>query len=225
MSLAIQIALIFALAAAGVAAPWVGPMLKLDPPSTGAFTGALIAAAAGMLGALLTRVAAKRDKQSSDDDRRLAIKTLIAAELVNVTASYIQLQRTIRSSQETIDARGSVPTPVDFSNDMPRSMPFTSALGTELLILSPQEIDVLSTLEANMAVTQRQLQDVSTGKRSFGLLIMGSLSQGIAHDMDILAQAFEKIAPSRTLEVESQPPELASLLLRRLAGQLKAQGR
>jgi hypothetical protein len=62
MWLAIQIALIFALAAAGIAAPWVGPMLRLDPPSTGAFTGALAAAAAGMLGALLTRLVAKGDK-------------------------------------------------------------------------------------------------------------------------------------------------------------------
>jgi hypothetical protein len=131
--------------------------------------------------------------------------------LVNVAASYIQLQRTIRAGQETIDAGGSVPTQVDFSNDMPRSTPFTSALGAELLILSPQEIDVLSTLEANMALTRGQLQDFSTGKRSFGLLTVRSLSQGIAHDMNILAQAFEKIAPSRKLNVESQPPELASM--------------
>jgi hypothetical protein len=105
---------------------------------------------------------------------------------------------------------------------MPRPMPFTTALGTELLILSPQEIDVLSTLEANMAVTRGQLQAFSTGKRSLNIMTVRSLSQGVAHDLDILAQAFERIARSRKLEVGSQPPERASVLLRRLADQLTA---
>jgi hypothetical protein len=216
----IQTALVVILAAAGVAAPWVGPMLKLPPPSTGAFTGALIAAAATMLGALLTRLVTRADKKSSDADRRLAIKTLITAELVNVSAGYISLQRTIEAAQGTIEAGGSVPTRVDFSNETPRSMPFTSALGIELLILSPKEIDVLSTLESNMALTRGQLQEFTTGKRSFNLLTVLSLGQAIAHDMDILAQGFEKLAPLRKLAVQNQPPELAPVLLRRLAARL-----
>jgi hypothetical protein len=222
MWLAIQVALVLALAATGVAAPWVGPMLKLEPPLIGAFTGALIGSAAAMLGALLTRLVAKSDKQSSDAERRRAIKTLIAAELVNVSGGYIGLQRTMRAAQRAIAAGESALGQVDFSNEMPRSMPFTSALGTELLVLSPSEIDVLSTLESNLSLTQRQLQEVSTGKRNFGLLTVPALSQGIAHDMDILAQAFEKLAPLRKLAVENQPPELAPVLLRRLAAQLNA---
>jgi hypothetical protein len=149
-------------------------------------------------------------------------KTLIAAELVNVSGGYIGLHRTMRVAQRAIAAGESVPGQVDFSNEMPRSMPFTSALGTELLVLSPSEIDVLSTLESNLSLTQRQLQEVSAGKRNFGLLTVPALSQGIAHDMDILAQAFEKLAPLRKLAVENQPPELAPVLLRRLAAELNA---
>jgi hypothetical protein len=49
------------------------PMLKLEPPLIGAFTGALIGSAAAMLGALLTRLVAKSDKQSSDAERRRAM--------------------------------------------------------------------------------------------------------------------------------------------------------
>ncbi len=222
MWMAIQIALVLGLAAAGVAAPWVGPLLRLEPPSTGAFTGALLGAAAAMLGGLLARIIARADRRSSDMERSLAMKTLIAAELVNVSAGYIGLQRTMRAAQRTISAGGVVPAQQDFSNELPRSMPFTSALGTELLLLLPSELDVLSTLESNMAVTRSQLQEVSTGRRTFGLLTVPSLSQGIAHDMDILAQAFERLAPSRRLALANEPPELAAVLLRRLAAQLIA---
>jgi hypothetical protein len=222
MWLAIQIALVAALAVGGGVAPWVGPMLKLEPPSTGAFTGALIGSAAAMLGALLTRLDAKRDKAAADAERRRAIKTLIAAELVNVSAGYIGLHGTMRAAQRTLKATGSVSALADLPNEMPRSMPFTSALGTELLVLSPSEIDVLSILESNMSLTRGKLQELSIGKRSLDLLTMPSVSQGIAHDMDILAQAFEKLAPLRKLAVPNQPPELAAALLRRLAAQLNA---
>jgi hypothetical protein len=139
MWLALQVALVFALAGAAAVAPWVGQSLRFDPPIIGAFTGALIGAAATMLGGLLVRLNAKADKASFDANRRSKIRTLITAELVNVALSYPQLQRTIRAAQETLYVRGTMPTLVDFSNEMPRSMPFTSALGAELLILSPQE--------------------------------------------------------------------------------------
>jgi len=51
-------------------------------------------------------------------------------------------------------------------------------------------------------------------------LTAGSLSQEVAHDMNLLAQAFERIAPSRRLAFRDQPVELASVLLRRLANEL-----
>jgi hypothetical protein len=223
MWLALQIALTFLLFAVAGAAPWIGKNLGLDPPVIGAFTGALVGAAATMLGGLLARLTARADKASSDAERRATIKTLIAAELANVAASYFQLERTIRVAQETL-GRGEIALRgqdfQDFSNEMPRSMPLTSGLGPELLVLSTSEIDVLSTLMLNMDLTRPRLEEFSSGKRSLNLLTAGSLSQEVAHDMNLLAQAFERIAPSRRLAFRDQPVELASVLLRRLANEL-----
>jgi hypothetical protein len=214
---ALQCVLVLLLAGVGVAAPRIGPMLKLEPPSTGALTGALIGSAAAMLGALLTSLHASAGKKSSDAARRGAIKTLITAELVNVAAGYITLQRMLRAARRTTSA-GS--TPLDLSRDAPRSMPFTSALGTELLILSPQELDVLSTLDSNTTLTQRQIRDLSTREGFVGWVSITTLCQGVAHDMEILAQAFERFAPTRRLAIEGREPEAAVVLLRRLATEL-----
>ena len=149
----------------------------------------------------------------------IPVKTLIAAELVNVAAGLIGAKRTIEAALATISAGAQVPQTVDLSNDTPRSMPFTSSLGAELLLLSVQEIDILSTLESNLSVTRREMQDVTMGRRSFGLLSATTLGKGIVHDMGILAKGFDVFAPSRKLMIDSQPPELAAALLRRLAHQ------
>jgi hypothetical protein len=222
MWLALQIALVVAFSACAAAAPWIGQVLKLNPPVIGAFTGALVGAAATMLGGLLARLATRADTASSNARRRAAIRTLISAELVNVAAGYMRLQQTLRAAERTLDVGGTVSTLQDFSNEMPRAMPLTSTLGAELIVLSTSEIDVLSTLISNMDLTRRRLEEFSVGKRSLDLLTIPSLSQEIAHDLDILAQAFERFAPSGRLAIGSQPPEPASVLLRRLAGELNA---
>lgn len=216
---ALQCVLVLLLAGIGVAAPRIGPMLKLEPPSTGALTGALIGSAAAMLGALLTSLHASAGKKSSDAARRGAIKTLITAELVNVAAGYITLQRVLRAARRTTTAGASI-SPLDLSSDAPRSMPFTSALGTELLILSPQELEVLSILESNTMETQRQIRDLSTREGFVGWVSITTLCQGVAHDMEILVQAFERFAPTRRLAIEGREPEPAVVLLRRLATEL-----
>jgi hypothetical protein len=99
-------------------------------------------------------------------------------------------------------------------------MPLTVTLGAELIVLSTSEIDVLSTLISNMDETRRWLEDLSIGKRSLNLSTIPSLNQEVAHDLDALARAFELFAPSMTQAIGGQPPEPASVLLRRLAGQL-----
>jgi hypothetical protein len=216
----IQCLLVVLLAGLGVAAPHIGSILKLEPPSTGALTGALIGSAAAMLGALLTSLNTGADKKSSEAARRNAIKALITAELVNVAAGYISLQRMVRAARGTISAGGPIPMPIDLSSDAPRSMPFTVGLGTELLILSPEEIDVLSTLESNATVTRGEIQRLSTSEGSFGYLAITALCQGVAHDMDVLAQAFERLAPARKLKTDDQPPEPSAAALRTLSAEL-----
>ena len=108
------------------------------------------------------------------------MKALITAELVNVAAGYIGLRETLRAAQGTLSAGGSVSEYPDFSHEMPRSTPFTMALGTELLNLAPPEIDVLSTLQSNISLTQTRLAEISSGKRSLNLLEIRPLSHGSA---------------------------------------------
>ena len=218
----IEIGLVVLLGIAGAATPKVGPILGLEPPLVGTFAGALIGSAAAMLGAVLTQLAARAREQSAKADRLSAMKALITAELVNVAAGYVGLHETLRAAQRTLSAGGSVSSHPDFSREMPRSMPFTMAFGTELLNLAQPELDVLSTLFSNISLTQNHLAEISSGKRSFGLLAIRPLSHGVAQDLDLLAQAFEKFAPTRKLAHENRQAELASTLLRRLGNELKA---
>ena len=216
----IQIVLIVILAAGGIAIGLLGESLGLHPSSTGAFTGALIAAAAAMLGAWLTWLRQQGDKASADAERRDKIKLLVEADLAFVFGRYVSLQRLLQAAKRTMDAGATSPTP-DFSSVVPRSMPYTSNFGTELLMLSRQEIDVLSTLTSEIAITQIRLQDFITGQRRFDAFSISSLCQEVARDLIILALAFEAIAPSREFTVENQPLERASAQLRRLAAELK----
>src|SRR3954447_17968043 len=70
----------------------------------------------------------------------------------------------------------------DFSNEMPRSMPFTSNHGTDILKLLPSELDVLSTLQSNMEVTRSNLQELFMGKQIFSRFAINRISRRIAYD-------------------------------------------
>ena len=201
----------------GSGSPWIGPAAGLNSEITGTFAGALVGAAAAIFGTRLERFQAKSDERSAATLRSGKVKTLVTAELVNVAAGLIGAKRMMQAAVNAVSAGGQLPQRIELSNDLPRSMPFTAALGTELLILSERQIDILSTLESNLAVTRQQMQDVSTGQRSFGLLAATALNEGIAHDMRILADAFESLAPDRRLTIDGQAPALVSDTLRRLA--------
>src|SRR5437588_11132343 len=123
MWLALQIALVVAFFACAAAAPWIGQGLKVDPPVIGAFTGALVGAAATMLGGLLARLGARADTASSNEKRRAGIKTLISAELANVSAGYMRLHQRLQAARNALEVGGPVLELQDFSNEMPRPMP------------------------------------------------------------------------------------------------------
>jgi hypothetical protein len=208
------------LACGGVAALVLGTYFSLAPPLIGTLTGALIGSAATMLGTFIGRLQSRGEKRS----RIRSLRTIITVELVNVSLSYIQAQDLILTTLRAIIRHDLRPEILDFSRLLPREMPFTAALGTELLLLSEPEIDVLSTLASNTTRTRAQMQDMST--RAFGLLPGTALAtSAVAHDMTILAQAFERIAPERKLQFQGGEPELASARLRRLARELTDAGR
>jgi hypothetical protein len=214
----VQGVLALLLACGGVAALFLGRRLGLDPPLVGALTGALISGAATMLGTYIGRLQSREEKRT----RAATLRTLITAELVNVSLGYFEAEKLISTALRARSQHQVSPDILDFSRVLPRGMPFTSALGTELLLLSESEIDVLSTLASNTALTQAKMQEMST--QPFGFLSGTSLAGGVAHDMRILAQGFERIAPKRQLQFDGQP-ELASIRLRRLADELEKAGR
>lgn len=79
-------------------------------------------------------------------------------------------------------------------------MPFTDSLGTKLLVLKKGAIDAIAILRSNLAVTRQSMDEMAAGAR-FGLLKAISLSNGLGHDMTVLAEAFTHIAPTRKLRI------------------------
>lgn len=61
------------------------------------------------------------------------------------------------------------------------------------------------------------MQEIVDPFGSFGPITMTSLKNGVAHDMKLLADAFDVFAPKRQLQLPGQAPELASSVLRRHA--------
>ena len=215
MWITFQVLLFLVMAGAAAVAPSAGKAFGFDLPVIGAFTGALVGGAATMLGGLFARLQTTGEKKS----RIKKIKALITAELLNAAVGYIGMQEMLKVALGAFKAGYSVPYRLDLSNEMPRSLPFTSALGTELLRLSGRQIEILSTLEANTAITRKEMGDISAGKRPLELQSGTSLSNGVAHDMEILAEALETIAPSRKLSLSGRT-EIASVILRELAKEL-----
>jgi hypothetical protein len=95
-------------------------------------------------------------------------------------------------------------------------MPFTDSLGTKLLAFEKGLIDAITTLRSNLAVTRQGMDEVTAGAH-FGLLKATSLSNGLGHDMTVLAEAFTHIAPTRRLLMGDAEPELVTEILKRAA--------
>lgn len=207
------------LTSVGLAAIWCGPIIGLDPQSAATFGAALLGGAAVIFGTAFERGLARRDQEANEAARRRKVVKLVTAELVNVAAGLIGAKETLVAALDTVSGGGHLPDRHDFTSDMPRSMPFTSSLTADLFLLTEREIDILTTLQANLAVTRKQMDDISQGRRPFGRIAATALNNGVAHDMGILAEAFEALAPQRQLALAGGDLELASALLRRLAGE------
>lgn len=87
-------------------------------------------------------------------------------------------------------------------------------------MLETPAVDALTTLRSNLAQTHRSMEGrAETVKATFGLsmTIATSLSNGLAHDMTVLVEAIEHIAPTRKLALPGNEPELATEIQRRAA--------
>lgn len=191
--------------------PW-----GLDASAAASLAGALFGGAAVLLGNWINRANSRHQNVREMESRRMKLKALIAAELVNVAAGLISAKELMDAAIISAKAQGSVPTQFDMSRYRPRAMPFTDSLGTELLLLEHQAIDALTTLRSNLAVTRQDMDEITAGA-TFTLLKATALSNGLGHDMTILAKALERIAPTRKLQLSGKEPELATGMLNRAA--------
>lgn len=193
----------------------------LDAPSAATLAGALFGASAVLLANSINRANDRYKKAAELNEQRAKLKTLIAAELVNVTAGLLDAKQLMDIAIPTIKAGRPGPGQLDMSNYLPRGMPFTEGLGTELLILEKPAVDALITLRSNLALTRRTMErHADAVKATFGLslLIATEFSNGLGHDMTVLAEVFEHIAPTRKLALPGEDePKLVTDILKRAA--------
>ncbi len=213
--------LIVVMAIVGVAMPSLGPrFFGLSPTDnavlSGSLGGALIGAAGAMLALLIMdwrqQAAAEQARQQRQGN---AEKLIITAELVNVAMGMITTKKTMDIAIGTAEQGVILPDEQNFERDMPRNMPLTDALAAELLILTADALDALVTLKSNIERTGEGLREISSGRRSFGLLAARQISTSLAHDMIILAECFDHLAPTRKFKMhKDSEPRMASAVLR-----------
>lgn len=192
---------------------------RLDAAAVSNLVGALFGGAAVLLGNWISRSNEWRRAVEEMNQRRTKLKKLIAAELVNVAAGYLCAKPLIDSALEELRTRGgALPDLAILTRSFPRSTPLIDGLGVDLLILEEPAIDALVTLRANLTITRMSLEEAIESEARLGLLRMGALAAGLAHDMEILSECFDRIAPTRKLTLGDKPAESAAVLLRRTAG-------
>jgi hypothetical protein len=184
---------------------------RLDAGAVATLVGALFGGAAVLLGNAINAFDDRAQRATQVETRRVALKSLIAAELVSIAVDLVSGKRLLDIAFATTNDR---PASFGVGDDFPRQATLTMSLGAELLTLEQSELDALVTLQQNLAITRANLKERSGG---IGLLQLGRLIEGLAFDMEILAQCFERIAPTRRLQFGAEGAELASLVLRNAA--------
>lgn len=216
----IDLVICLCLVAAGCALTYLHPSWLGDNSAIATMAGALFGASALLLGNWINRWNEHRRLNQELAQHCSKLKDLIAAEAANVAAGLI-------GSKDVMDAAvaqryaGAPVGQLDLKRYMPRSMPFTDSLGTELLALDGEAVDAIVTLRSNMSETaQTMLEEAPLARTTngFSLLTAQRISACLGHDMTILAQVFERIAPSRKLLLSvNEEARLAPVILRERA--------
>ncbi len=195
---------------------YFGDWLSLKGEITGALAGALIGGAGVVLGGTLERTDARKGGELEREALRGKLKTLIAAELVGVALGYVTAFEFMSGSLDALQNGAPSQSEIDLSRYTPAPLSWATDFRSESLVLTERQLDILVTLGINMAVTRKSLGELGTSGRSLNLLNAPALKNGIAHDIGVLAEAFEEFAPTRKLQFPGKDPELASVYLRRL---------
>jgi hypothetical protein len=182
-----------------------------------ALAGAFIGAFAVLVGNWINRRNELRRREEQRVEQIAKTKSLVTAELVNVATGMIGAEDTLSGFVRAFLTGAATHERYDLGYLSPRLMPRTTALSNELLLLDTRTIDVLATLESNMAISKRTMDEVTRGERPFSLLSAQQIVGMVRHDMGILAQAFDQFAPTRQLQLPGQQPQLAGTILRQRA--------
>ncbi len=198
----------------------VGGLISLhnikDPAAAAGLGGALFGGAAVLLGNWINRMYESRRAVEDLEKRRSSLRKLIAAELVTTAIGYFNAKHEIEISlsPDASVSAGYGPVLGAIGQHLPRGLPVTSNLGTELLILEESAVDALITFQGCLAMTRMNVDHaIERGLLVSRLAVMG-IDPLVAHDMGLLAECFEQIAPRRKMQMPGEQPELASKLLR-----------
>lgn len=187
-----------------------------DQAAAAGLAGALFGGAALLLGNWINRFSDRLKAAQEQADQVEKLKAMIAAELVDVACGLMSAKQLVDAAIISARAGGQVSGALDMSLYRPRQMPFTDSLGTKLLAFEKGAIDAIATLRSNLAVTRQGMDEVTASAR-FGLLKASSLSNGLGHDMTVLAEVFTHIAPTHKLLIGDAEPELVTEILKRTA--------
>jgi hypothetical protein len=183
---------------------------RLDAGAVATLVGALFGGAALLLGNGINSIEARARSEEELATRQLKLKTLITAELVSIVADLISIKQKVDAARIS----GGTYSVANFSRNLPSDLPLTFGLGHELLVLDQPALDALVTLRVNLEMS-REAERAADPNLPLGQLMLGALANRLSHDMGILAECFERIAPTRKLSFPGEAPELASVILRK----------
>ncbi|NBW51204.1 MAG: hypothetical protein EBR49_14175 [Betaproteobacteria bacterium] len=204
----------------GVAVMWGVPKIT-DPGAKASLAGALFGSSAVLLANWINRLNEHHKARSSLTEQRTKLKTLIAAELVNLAVGLIETKELMDAAVTAMSSGGTGPGSVDMAKCFPRNTPMTDSLGASLLILDGPAIDALAMLRVNLAETRKTMESNARIVGShFGLSLSAAtvLSRAVGHDMTVLADVVDHIAPNRRFKLnDTGEPQLLNELLRQKA--------
>ena len=164
-------------------------------------TGALVGAAAVLLGNSINRANERARGVEAHAERVNSMKAMIVAELVDVACGLLDAKRLIDRYWVSYlhgDTRREV---FDTQQFRVRELPFTTSLGSELLHLGQVEVDAIATLRANLTIASESIAEFKM--KACDASDIRLVSEALGQTMLNLADAFERIAPERKIRPRS----------------------
>lgn len=215
MWLTLQIVLTVLLIGTGGVIAVFGESFGLPGPAQGALGSGLITGGFALIGALLGRLQTRAETKADDDKKRDATRKLVTAELVNASVGYIEVAIEL---QNILQAGPSTARQLVRLGSFPRPMLVTSAFGAAVMALTADELDVLGNLTFNMKLTKLEVVDAPNWTNA-PYLFARRLAGCVCADLEELAIAFDRIAPTRKLRYDGHE-RLCHEFMRQLHGTL-----